>query len=108
MPQVPYAVATAGCFVGRHSDTSGRPLLAPVWDAGAQAGSTVWRSLFATAAGMCLVAGVLHALGRVNDAYAVVLIAGLLGAVASLAGLVALRVETHDNLLDPFDPEVQP
>jgi len=65
------------------------------------AASLVWRSLFATAAGMCAVAGLLDAAGRHGDAYAFVLIAGGIGAVASAAGLLALRVE---STYDPFDP----
>lgn len=80
-------------------------LLRPVsWllDAAGHVGSVVWRSLFGTAAAFCLAGGVLYALGRQGDSYAVVLIAGALGAVATFFGLLALRVEPDT---DPFDLE---
>jgi len=78
-----------------------RSRLTHLLDLPSHAASLVWRSLFATAAGMCAVAGLMDAVGRHGDAYAFVLIAGGLGAVASAAGLLALRVESP---VDPYDP----
>lgn len=63
-------------------------------------GSVVWRSLFGTAAAFCAAGGLLVALGRPDESYAVMLIAGALGAVATFFALLALRVEPDT---DPFD-----
>ena len=74
-------------------------------DVVAHLASTVWRSLFGTAAALCVVAGVLDAVGRTGDSYSFILIAALLAALATSAALLALRVETDP---DPYDPEVTP
>ena len=72
-------------------------------DRAGRGAAVVWRSVFVTAAALCVVAGVLHAFGRRDSAYSLVLVAGALGAVGTLLGLLALRVEP-----DPSDPETQP
>ncbi|MEZ5117863.1 MAG: hypothetical protein R2737_16500 [Candidatus Nanopelagicales bacterium] len=68
-------------------------------------GSVVWRSLFVTAAFLAFAAGILHALGRVGDAYSAILVAGALGAAATFFGLLALRVEPDTTTTDA---ETQP
>jgi hypothetical protein len=87
--------------VGRHSGQRSPGPIAVLLDLASHGGAVVWRSLFATAAGLCFAAGVLQALGRVGDAYSLVLVAGALGAVGSLLGLLALRTEPST---DPYDP----
>lgn len=76
------------------------PRAAAVWrtltrplDWAGHAGALLWRSLFLTAAGLSVLAGLLHALGRTEDAYSSMLVAGALGAVGTVCGLLALRVE---------------
>jgi hypothetical protein len=67
------------------------------------AASVLWRSVFITAAALAGLAGLLHALGRVADAYSAMLVAGALGAVGTALGVVALRVEPDAA---PSDAEV--
>ena len=89
--------------MGRHRAPATRRPEGQLLDVAVRPASIVWRSLFATAAAMCVVAGALHGLGRVNDAYALVLVAGALGAAGSLFGLLALRVETATDPYDIYD-----
>lgn len=78
-----------------------RRLLGVPLDALGHIGSVVWRSLFGTASAFSLIGGFLYAIGRQDDSYAVVLIAGALGAVATGFGLLALRVEPDTDVYDP-------
>jgi hypothetical protein len=84
----PSVLSRAGSVVTRPLDWAGH------------VGAVVWRSLFGTAAALCLAAGILHAIGRVDDAYAAMLVAGALGAVATFFGLLALRVEPDTTPID--------
>ena len=74
-----------------------------ILDALGRFGSVVWRSLFGTAAAFCLAGGLLVSLGRPNESSAVMIIAGVLGAVATGCGLLALRVEPDTDSFGEYD-----
>jgi hypothetical protein len=59
--------------------------------------------LFGTAAALCVVAGLLLAVGRRADSYGFVLVAMLVASLATAAAVLALRVETDP---DPYELEV--
>ena len=70
--------------MGRHRAPATRRPEGQLLDVAVRPASIVWRSLFATAAAMCVVAGAL-------------------GAAGSLFGLLALRVETATDPYDIYD-----
>jgi len=79
--------------------------LAVVADTVAHLASIVWRSMFGTAAALCVVAGLMKAIGREADSYGFVLIAMVIATLATFTAILALRVETDP---DPYDLEVTP
>ena len=89
----PARASAPGCLVPRVGDRQALRSAAFILDALGRFGSVVWRSLFGTAAAFCLAGGLLVSLGRPNESSAVMIIAGVLGAVATACALLALRVE---------------
>ena len=82
-----------------------RRRLAVAADTVAHLASIVWRSLFGTAAALCVVAGLMKAIGREADSYGFVLVAMVIATIATFTAILALRVETG---ADPYDLEVTP